>query len=477
MWHRPVILLVIFLFPVTWAAAEDRFLAGWASASITPDQPVALEGQVRTRVSTHVQDPVTATALAMERKPETGAVESAILISCDLVAIRTGILEGLRERLASRLSGFDVRKVFLHATHTHTAPAMTPGLYDIPEGVMQPADYIEFLVGRLADCAEQAWKSRKPAGVSWALGHAVVGHNRRAVYKGGDARMYGKTDLPGFSHVEGYEDHSVDLLFFWDHDAKLTGVGINVSCPSQSVEGASYVSADFWHDVRVELRKRYSKDLFVYPMTGASGDQSPHLLLHKRAEQKNLERRGLAARQETARRIVSAVTDAFEIANRDIRFNPPFVHKVEDLRLPVRKVSAAEAENARQEMERTARDAAADRTYVLYRNKGVLERYERQDREPFYAMELHVLRLGDVAIATNPFELYLDFGLQIEARSPAEQTFIVQLAGRGMYVPTARALSGGGYGTEAYVSLVGPEGGEVLVERTVETINALWPER
>jgi len=34
-------------------------------------------------------------------------------------------------------------------------------------------------------------------------------------------------------------------------------------------------------------------------------------------------------------------------------------------------------------------------------------------------MEWHALRLGDVAIVTNTFELYTDYGVQMKARSPA----------------------------------------------------------
>ncbi len=45
-------------------AAE--LLVGWASASITPDRPVALSGQFHTRVSQSVHDPITATALALD---------------------------------------------------------------------------------------------------------------------------------------------------------------------------------------------------------------------------------------------------------------------------------------------------------------------------------------------------------------------------------------------------------------------------
>jgi len=107
----------------------------------------------------------------------------------------------------------------------------------------------------------------------------------------------------------------------------------------------------------------------------------------------------------------------------------------------------------------------------------VVDRYERQQAgqlEP-YPMELHAVRLGDVAIATNSFELYTDYGIQIKARSPALQTFVIQLAGEGTYLPTERAARGGGYGAVPQSNSVGPEGGQVLVERTVEAIRALWP--
>jgi hypothetical protein len=91
-----------------------------------------------------------------------------------------------------------------------------------------------------------------------------------------------------------------------------------------------------------------------------------------------------------------------------------------------------------------------------------------------HKMELHVVRLGDVAIATNDFELYVDYGVQMKARSPAIQTFVIQLAGEGTYLPTKRAVGGGGYGAVPQSNRVGPEGGQVLVEQTVEAIKSLW---
>ncbi len=79
-------------------------------------------------------------------------------------------------------------------------------------------------------------------------------------------------------------------------------------------------------------------------------------------------------------------------------------------------------------------------------------------------------------MVSNPFELFLDYGLRIKARSKALQTFVVQLAcDTGGYLPTAKAVTSGGYGAMAAEGLVGPEGGQALVDRTVELINGMWP--
>jgi hypothetical protein len=99
--------------------SQDKILIGWASKSITPMKPTILAGQFHARVSQNINDPITSTALAIE-----SGSDQAIMVSCDLVAIRDGIQDRLREMLDSKLPDFDIKKLFLNATHTHTAPEM-----------------------------------------------------------------------------------------------------------------------------------------------------------------------------------------------------------------------------------------------------------------------------------------------------------------------------------------------------------------
>jgi hypothetical protein len=150
-------------------------------------------------------------------------------------------------------------------------------------------------------------------------------------------------------------------------------------------------------------------------------------------------------------------------------------HLVQTIELPYRQVTEAEVAEARREAAKYADDPT--QTWNYRWNQGVVERYESQQAGTagVSIMELHVLRLGDVAICTNEFELYTDFGVQIKARSPAVQTFVIQLTGSAGYLPSERAVRGGGYGAVIQSSRIGPDGGQVLVDRTVEAINTLWP--
>src|SRR5690606_12871043 len=89
-------------------------------------------------------------------------------------------------------------------------------------------------------------------------------------------------------------------------------------------------------------------------------------------------------------------------------------------------------------------------------------------------ISMHFLRLGDIAFATQPFECYLDYGMQIKARSPAIQTFLIQLAGSGTYLPSPRSLMGGGYGSTPASNPIGAEGRQQLVGAHVRGIYELW---
>ena len=160
---------------------------GWASQDVTPTRPVMLYGQLETRVSKEVKDPVTVTALAIEAPgPDKGA-DQAILVSCDLEYVPPLIQKRVREGFHGQVPDFDVRKLFMNATHTHTAPVCLEGQYWPLPGAeaMAPAAYAEFFVGRAVEAAAAAWKGRKPAAVGWALTKAVIGHCRiRAILRG-----------------------------------------------------------------------------------------------------------------------------------------------------------------------------------------------------------------------------------------------------------------------------------------------------
>jgi hypothetical protein len=496
-------LLILSLLAGLAAAAEPMaspgraggLLLGWASVDITPPEPVALCGQFNRRLSQRVNDPLTATAFAVEAKDTNGVPDQVVMVSADVVCIRRVDLERVRTLVKPRAPALDPAKIILSTTHTHTAPVLVDAreqdlqpydlmatfVYRVPDqGVMQPRDYVELFAARVADAVVAAWKARQPGGVSWALSYAVVGHNRRAHYSTGRSQMYGLTDQPTFDGFEGTTDPGVELLFTWDADRHLTGVAVNLACTAQEVEGADYVSADFWHDARVELRRRYGERLFILPLCGAAGDQSPHLLFRKQAEARMRQRKGdITARQEIGQRIAAAVSAGFELARTDIRFEVPFIHRTQLIPLPVRHVTLLEYETAKQgyqELEAKGLETLDSPDYIGWRiKKNIVARYEVQAARPVCEAEIHTLRLGDIAVATNPFELYLDYGLRLKGRSPAEQTLVVQLACDSLgYLPTERGVAGGHYSAEIMSNVVGPAGGQTLVDRTVELLEGMW---
>lgn len=483
-------LLSVCLLCIFSVQATELYI-GKATADITPKLPVALMGQFELRIANKAETPLSANIIALESRDGGQSLGTTIMVSCDLVFIPADYLQKVRAEVSKHLPGFDVNNIILNATHTHTAPVLEDDpdkvsfQYKIPkEGVSQVSEYLQLFTQRVSEAIVKAWKNRSAGSVTWGQNRAAVAYNRRAVYADGTAAMYGKTNTPEFLSLEGYEDHDVNTLFFWDNNKKLIAMSINVACPAQEVEGRSTVNADYWHRVRVSLQKKYGAGLCVLGWIGAAGDQSPHPMYRKKAEERMRKLSNTDRMEDIAQRIVWAVDKTYEAVKNDAHTNVPLIHKVEKLLLPMRIITEEESKNSMQVRDDAARQIAkdpktADQLHAKMTWFGdVVKRYERQktDPHPQYETEIHVVRIGDAVICTNQFELFTDYGIRIQARSKALQTFVIQLAGPGTYLPTSKAVMGGGYSAVCQSNAVGPEGGQLLVERTLALIDELWKE-
>ena len=455
---------------------------GWARGDITPPCKTFVQGQFHTRIADEVLSPLTATTLALEVAGEDGTVEQAVLLSCDLC--QDGFKADLLRVLDGRCPDLDLRKLTVNCTHTHTAPAMQRGIYDEPEDdadFMNPDEYRGWLAAQLTDIVEAAWRDRQPGSVSRGFGYAAVARCRRAVYADGTARMYGQTNLEDFHGFESCDDHAVNMLFTRNAEGGLTGILVNLACPSQCREALAAFSADFWHEVREAVAAQYGAGVHLFPQCAPAGDLSPHLLADQKEEMDLRARLGVDDCGIISRRIMAAVEEGLATASGP-EDTVVLAHEVRRLHLPRIMVTEEQYELEKRiadmsDEEREQQDYAFQRIWPFGLVCKLIERYEQQADHPDHEVENHVIRLGDAVFATNPFEMYVDYGTRIRCRSRALQTFLVQLADGsdlGCYLPTQRALEGGHYSAMIKSNWVGPEGGKMLVDETVNTIDVLF---
>ena len=179
-----------------------------------------------------------------------------------------------------------------------------------------------------------------------------------------------------------------------------------------------------------------------------------------------------------ARRVATEIFWALEDVTEFIG-ETELVHKNLAIDLPLRKVTIEEYEKAYKAVTEFAKNCNDNITYEdtarMQIHCGTVARYHLQQTVDIFTIESHVLRLGDVAFATNPFELFLNYGNQIRARSKASQTFLIQLAcGVWGYLPTEKAEKGSHYSAFVGSGFAGHEGGNLLVRKTIQEINGMF---
>lgn len=494
-------------------------LIGWSEKSLTPDRKIGLDGQFYERVSNVVETPITCTAWAVESDGE-----QLVICSGDLLGVGELLVDRVRELLtAEPAPGLDPDRVIMNATHTHASfvynidnriadvssldvlkkyiPADRKYVSLVPpdaDEAMDRDEAMEYIAVRMAACIREAWNGRTEGAYATGFGRAAIGMNRRVGYRDGSAKMWGDTNSEEFEALEGGNDSGIEMIFTYDPAGKLTGIVANIACPSQVMEHRSVISSDYWGKVRIMMREKYGADLKILGLCSAAGDLCPRDLIRwvepeTPINDPNIRRYNVLPRDADpsmfdvkgtwvcARRIVSEMNYAIEEAAAPVA-EAKLVHKVERLELPLRRVTEEEKTASEEVLysfiDKKCGEFSFEDSAEMHVYAGNIARFELQKRVSIIPIEMHTVRLGNIAFATNPFELFLDYGNKIRARSRARQTFLIQLAnGYYGYLPTAKAEKGGHY--SAYVSsgFAGHDAGEKLVAETLDRVNSMFEEK
>lgn len=492
---------------------------GWAEESLLPKKKIMLCGQFYERISDRVDTEITVTAMAAERGDQ-----RMIMVSADVGEISHALLRRAREKFRALNGEVDPEEVIVSATHTHTSHTMAPGeedtsitstidvireysggelgyeeVVEADDSVMTAREGYELVSEKIALAADKAWKNRRKARVANEFGRAAVGMCRRVSYDDGTAQMWGDCNTANFVSLEGGNDSGIELLYVFDETDALTGIVANIACPAQILEQRNVISADYWGKAKALLREKLGGGIYLLALCGAAGDQCPrdlvrwvepetpildpnvkrpHVIKH-RADPSMYDLSGCA---RVGKRVANEILSVYEELG-PAREITDFRHEILRLDLPLRKVTMTERDAAETELRKYIDRNRGKKNFnfediaKMHVYAGILLRFREQQTQETVRAECHVIRLGPVAFFTCPFELYLDYGNRVKARSYAEQTFITQLCcGTYCYLPTEKAEKAGHY--SAYVSsgYVGHEGGDLLVRNAITHINRMWEE-
>jgi hypothetical protein len=437
-----------------------------------------------------------------------------VLCSCDLASLTKDIINAAKEKIKGKVEGLDLDKIVFSAIHSHTSyvyPRKTSLSYlkqVIPEDMpyvslstgkksMEDSKVWEIITTGMANAVIEAWNSRGKGYYQNAFGRVAVGMCRRACYDDGSAKMWGETNLANFTELEGGNDSGMELIYTFDENKELNGVIANIACPAQVAEHRDFVSADYWGRVKQNLEKKFGKRIFVLGLCSAAGDQCPRDLIRwvdpespvkdpnikhyypveRRAGPSMFDKSGLTL---VGKRITNEIVNVYEELDDQKLDEAVLVHETINLLQPLRRATIAEYEESVKKIDEfveknRGKEINYEDSARLYIYAGTIDRYIKQQTMDNYDIEVHIIRFGDIAIATNPYELFLDYGNQIRARSQAKQTFLIQLACDSLgYLPTEKAEKGGHY--SAYISSgwTGHEGGDILVRETLKRINKMF---
>jgi hypothetical protein len=417
---RSALLQVLFVcLSLPLAAAPPAGLRlGSARVEITPPLGFPMEGyESRKQGSTGVHDPLFARVVVVK-----SAETSIAFVACDLVGfVSDTVIKGAREK-------FGIQHVLILSSHTHGGPSTSIwDSYDVagPDRTWPSPEKSWYAAAeeKLLRTIGEAARQLEPVTLVPALDFVYLGYNRRLVDDAGNTKMLWRNSERKPTHPL---DPRIGLMVFRNAGGEPRAVIVNYACHAVVLGPDNLqISADYPGVMCDYVEKQLGGKAICLFAQGAAGDINPY-------------------------DATMPVKDgAFEA---------------------VRKTGLAIGEKVVEAVRQSARrKGGAGKIQVTH---DVLEFPHRWKPEKKVRVGMDTILFDrNLAVVTLPGEPFVDFQLDLAAKSEIEYTYLFgyTYTGDGQwadYIPTIEAASQGGYGA-GYNTFIGVGAGEAMVDRAV----------
>lgn len=429
------------------------FMAGAATANITPPLGVRLSGSFLPRTAENVLDEMQAKAIVVSD----GRTSVAVVV-CDLIAMTRDRVDAVKER-AEKMSGVPASNILISCTHTHSGPSPCWVL-----GVEPEDDYMDWACLKIADAVTLANRRLQDAQAGCAVGSIPDQvFNRRWWLKDGTVKMNPGVQNPDLVRPAGPTDPQFSILAIETPDREPIAMLANYALHYVGAAAANSVSADYFGNFSRSVTRMMGHDLLAIMSNGCCGDinnvdfENPRHPLCSIPGAKSQQVADICAAEA-----VRLWREKVEMT-RDI----PLGMAAREVTVHKRHIPSDELDDAR------AAEAAggdlADRDFFWK-----WQRVRVSELPDTFPTLLQALRIGDLGLVGLPGEIFVEIGLQIKQKSPLAVTMPIELANGYLgYTCTDRSLEEGSYETETCYSSLPAAGTEALY---VDTATELFEE-
>ena len=392
---------------------KNNLMVGYARVDATPMLGITMRGYFRVRRAEAILDPIEICAIAFA-----SGETKVVALTFDVCAFTEVAALELRKHIAE-VNGLPVSAVFLHATHSHTAPFVLHDTDEIPE-----KDYYRSVFHKMADVAKAALEDLKPAKMGYAVGEAPeVSFIRRYRMKDGSIRTNPGLGYPGLQNPDvvepvGVADHRVNVLRFNREDGTTVILG-NYGNHPDTICGEK-ISADWPAFVRRQVEQALPDTKCIF-FNGCQGDVN-HWNMRLSFPTSELMfdagemQRGHRFAQSVARAISGTILQQFDRA----RYTPVDSIRFQEtvIQLPANRPRPEDVPEAKRIMEiyESGRDnelpyTGMMRVTVIAEARRMVNLANGPDSFP---MSLHGIALGNVALLGIPGEPFSGIGIELK---------------------------------------------------------------